>query len=218
MTTDLHLIIGNKAYSSWSMRPWIAMKVKKLPFKETVIPLFQDDSPSPVKQFSPAGKVPVLQHGGITVWDSLAILDYLADQFFDRHWWPADPHARAMARSISAEMHSSFTNLRQGMCMNVRRTYPAEQRTAEVEADIARITDIWRDCRAKFGAGGPFLFGEFSNADAMYAPVVTRFKTYSVDLDPVCAAYSETILNLPEMREWYISAAGEPWIVAKYEK
>src|SRR5262245_9247922 len=111
MATDLHLIIANKAYSSWSMRPWLAMKVKKLPFKETVVALGQDDTPAQIKQFSPAGKVPVLQHGGITVWDSLAILDYLADQFFDRHWWPADPHARALARSISAEMHSGFTNL-----------------------------------------------------------------------------------------------------------
>jgi len=218
MAIDLHLIIANKAYSSWSMRPWLAMKVKKLPFKETVVPLAQDDTAARIKQFSSAGKVPVLQHGGITVWDSLAILDYLADQFFDRHWWPADPHARAVARSISAEMHSGFTNLRQNLTMNVRKTYPASPRAPEVDAEIARIKAIWCDCRARFGADGPFLFGEFSNADAMYAPVATRFKTYGVDLDPVCAAYSETMLNLPEMREWYAAAAGEPWVIAKYEK
>lgn len=218
MATDLHLIIANKAYSSWSLRPWLAMKVKKLPFKEAVIPLGQDDTQARIKEFSPTGKVPALHHGGIAVWDSLAILDYLADQFFDRHWWPSDPHARAVARSISAEMHSGFTHLRQNLVMNVRKTFPASPRTPDVDADIARIKAIWNECRAKFGAGGPFLFGEFSNADAMYAPVVTRFKTYSVDLDPVCAAYSEAVLNMPEMREWYISAAGEPWIIAKYEK
>ncbi len=133
-------------------------------------------------------------------------------------WELVQDHLLKTQRSISAEMHSGFTNLRQNLVMNVRKTFPAAPLAPEVDADITRIKTIWRDCRAKFGASGPFLFGEFSNADAMYAPVVTRFRTYSVDLDPVCAAYSEAILNLPEMREWYISAAGEPWIIAKYEK
>jgi len=217
MPTDLHLIIANKAYSSWSMRPWIAMKVHGLAFRETVIGLDQPDTNAKIKAYSAAGKVPVLQHGDITVWESLAILDYLAEAFFDRHWWPTDPQARAMARSVSAEMHAGFTNLRSTMPMNVRRTFPAKDRSDAVNSDIARVTSIWRECRTKFGAGGPFLFGAFSNADAMYAPVVTRFKTYGVVLDQVCQAYSDAMLNHPAMREWYISAAGETWVIEKYE-
>ena len=180
-----------------------------------MIPLGQDDTSAKIKQFSAAGKVPVLHHGSITVWDSLAILDYLADAFYDQHWWPADPHARAVARSISAEMHSGFTNVRSTMPMNVRKTFAAKPRTPEVDGDIARITTIWRDCRAKFGAGGPFLFSAFSNADAMYAPIVTRFKTYGVKLDDDIQPYADAIMALPAMKEWCISAAGEPWIIDK---
>jgi len=217
MATDLHLVIANKAYSSWSMRPWIAMKAMGLAFRETVICLDQPDTGAKIKAFSPAGKVPVLIHGDITVWESLAILDYLQDAFFDRHWWPTDPQARAVARSISAEMHAGFRDMRIAMPMNVRKTYPAQTRSTEIENDIARITQIWRDARTKFGKGGPFLFGAFSNADAMYAPVVTRFKTYGVTLDPVCQAYADAILAHPAVREWHISAAGEPWVIAKYE-
>jgi glutathione S-transferase len=217
MSTDLHLIIGNKAYSSWSMRPWIALKASGLAFRETVICLDQSDTKTKIQKYNEAGKVPVLLHGGITVWESLAILDYLAEAFFDRHWWPADPHARAMARSISAEMHAGFANLRSNMGMNVRKSLPGRVRTPETEADIARISKIWRDAREKFGAGGPFLFGAFSNADAMYAPVVTRFKTYGIGLDPVCQAYVDAMLAHPVMKEWYAAAAAEPWVIAKYE-
>ena len=162
--------------------------------------------------------MPVLKHGDITMWESLAILDYLAEAFFDRHWWPADPHARAMARAIAAEMHAGFTTLRANMPMNVRKHWPGRGRVPEVvKADIARIADIWRDAAARFGAGGPFLFGEFSNADAMYAPVVTRFKTYGVALDPVCQAYCDAMLALPAMKQWYADAAAEPWVIEKYE-
>lgn len=217
MPTDLHLIIANKAYSSWSLRPWIAMKVQELSFRETVIRLDQPDTAQNIKAYAAAGKVPVLQHGDITVWESLAILDYLAEVFFDRHWWPADPLARATARAVSAEMHAGFTNLRSTMTMNVRKSVPHVERSEAVDKDIARITAIWNECRARFGAGGPFLFGAFSNADAMYAPVVTRFKTYCVDLDPACAAYSDAMLTLPAMKEWYAAAAEEPWIIPKYE-
>lgn len=218
MADDLHLIIANKAYSSWSMRPWIAMKAQGLDFRETVIGLDQPDTAARIKAFSPAGKVPVMQHGAVTIWDSLAIAEYLAEVFPGKNWWPADRAARAVARSISAEMHSGFTNLRTNMPMNVRRSLPGVGHSEAVDAEVARISAIWRDCRAKYGAGGPFLFGAFTNADAMYAPVVTRFKTYGVALDPVAQAYADAILAHPAMREWYISAAGEPWVIAKYEK
>jgi len=218
MSKDLHLVIGNKAYSSWSMRPWIALKAQGVDFRETVIGLDQPDTAAKIKEFSAAGKVPVLQHGDLTVWDSLAIVEYLAETFPGKNWWPADAKARAVARAVSAEMHSGFAAVRTAMTMNVRKTLPTPELTEAVSADLARITTIWRDCRTKFGASGPFLFGAFSNADAMYAPVVTRFKTYGVELDATCRAYSDAMLNHPAMREWYISAAGEPWIVAKYEQ
>ena len=199
------------------MRPWIAMKVAGLPFRETTISLGQDATSTEIKKHSAAGKVPVLKHGDITVWDSLAILDYLADAFYDRHWWPRDPHARAMARSISAEMHSGFQALRSNMPMNVRRHWPERSRAPGVADDVARITTIWREARARFGQEGPFLFGRFSHADAMYAPVVTRFKTYVVEVDPVSQAYCDAILDLPAMQEWYDLAAKEPWVIEKYE-
>jgi glutathione S-transferase len=217
MSKDLHLIIANKAYSSWSMRPWIALKANGIDFRETVICLDQPDTTAKIKAFSPTGKVPVLQHGDVTVWDSLAILEYMAEQFPEKPLWPKGSAVRAVARAISAEMHSGFANMRAAMPMNVRKVLPDIPRTEAVETDIARITALWRDCRAKYGAAGPFLFGAFSNADAMFAPVVTRFKTYAVALDGVTQAYSDAVLNHPAMREWYISAAGEPWVIAKYE-
>jgi glutathione S-transferase len=218
MSADLHLIIANKAYSSWSMRPWIAMKANGLDFRETVIGLDQPDTTVKIKAFSPTGKVPVLQHGDVTIWESLAILDYLSETFPDKSWWPADKKARAYARAVATEMHGGFTNLRQAMPMNVRKVFPPIARTDAIDADIARITAIWRECKATYGKDGPFLFGTFCNVDAMYAPVVTRFKTYSVALDPVSQAYAEAVLVHPAMREWYISAAGEPAVIAKYEK
>jgi glutathione S-transferase len=217
MTTDLHLVIGSKAYSSWSMRPWLAMKANGLAFRETLIPLGQDNTPVEIKKHSPSGKVPFLSHGGITVWDSLAILEYLADSFYDKPWWPTDPEAKATARAVAAEMHSGFQGLRQNMPFNVRKSHPGRGQTPEALADVARITEIWRQCRTRFGAGGPFLFGRFSNADAMYAPVATRFKTYAVELDPVSRAYCDAVLDLPAVRQWYADAAKEPWVVAKYE-
>ncbi len=217
MATDLHLITANKAYSSWSMRPWIALKANRIPFRETAICLGQPDTAAKIRAYSAAGKVPVLQHGSITIWESLAILDYLAEAFFDTHWWPTDPHARAMARAVAAEMHAGFVNLRTHMPMNVRRSLPGKGRSEAVDADIARITSLWRECRTKFGEAGPFLFGTFSNADAMYAPVVTRFKTYGVKLDAASQGYSDAILALPAMKEWYASAAAESWVIEKYE-
>jgi glutathione S-transferase len=217
MASDLHLVIANKAYSSWSLRPWVAMKAQGVSFKETVICLGQAETAAEIAQFSPAGKVPVLKHGDVTVWESLAILEYLVDSFPTHAWWPKDPGARAMARSISAEMHAGFTNVRSTMPMNVRRSIPGPARTPAIDGDIARIQALWSDARKAYGAGGPFLFGAFSNADAMYAPVVTRFKTYGVSLDAVSQAYCDAILAHPAMRQWYADAEAESWVIEKYE-
>jgi glutathione S-transferase len=217
MADTLRLVIANKAYSSWSLRPWLAMKVNALAFQETVIRLAEPDTATQIARYSAAGKVPVLKHGHRTVWESLAILEYLADTFPDKPWWPADAEARAMARSVAAEMHAGFSALRTHMGFNVRRDLKGLGRAPGVDADIARITALWRDARRQFGKGGPFLFGAFSNADAMYAPVVTRFKTYGVELDPVSQAYCDAVLALAPMQQWYAEAAAEPWMIAKYE-
>jgi len=214
--SELTLVIANKSYSSWSLRPWLALKQTGTPFDEVVIPLRHPETAAKIVQWSPAGRVPVLRHGGVTIWESIAILEYLAELFPAANLWPADPAARAHARSISAEMHAGFTALRSNMPMNLRRHLPGRGRTPEVEKDIARITALWRDCRERFGSGGPFLFGTFSNADAMYAPVVTRFETYEVALDAACRDYADAILDLPAMRSWSAEAAAEPWTIAEY--
>lgn len=215
--SGLMLVIANKAYSSWSLRPWLALKQADAAFTEVVIPLRQPETAAAIARWSPAGRVPVLRHGETTIWESIAILEYVAELFPAAHLWPLDPGARAHARAIVAEMHSGFVPLRTHMNMNIRRERPGHGRTPEVEKDIARITAIWRDCRARFGRGGPFLFGAFSNADAMYAPVVTRFKTYGVALDGDCQAYADAVLGLPAMRDWYADAARETWTIPEFE-
>jgi glutathione S-transferase len=211
------LIIGNKAYSSWSMRPWLLMKQFGIAFSETRISLYADGAKEQLLRHSGAGKVPVLRHGSLTVWDSLAICEYLAERHPEKGLWPADPGARAHARSASAEMHSGFTSLRSQMPMNVRKLIPRSTRSADTDADIARIQSIWEECRGRFGRDGAFLYGAFSIADAMYAPVVTRFKTYGVELTGVAAAYCREILQLPALRAWVEQAHAEPEIVAQYE-
>lgn len=216
MATDLTLVIANKTYSSWSLRPWLALTHFDVPFDEIVIPLYQDDTSTQVRKHSPAGKVPVLHHGSITVWESLAILDYLADAFYDRLWWPADPHAKAHARTIAAEMHASFGPLRNAMPMNLSKTYPARKWADDVNSDVSRVHEVWRDARSRFGADGNFLFGDFTIADAMYAPVVTRFKTYEIELDATCDAYASAVSNLPAMQKWSAEAAEEPWVIDHY--
>ncbi|MBP2315119.1 glutathione S-transferase family protein [Azospirillum soli] len=211
--TDLTLIIGNKAYSSWSLRPWLVLKHIGQPFAEVVIPLRQSDSKARVLEHSPAGKVPALKHGDRVIWDSLAICEYLAETFPEAKLWPDDAHARAVARSVSAEMHSGFMGLRTHMPMSLKTMRPGVGRTPDSEADIARVTAIWRETRERFGKEGPFLFGRFSIADAMYAPVVTRLVTYGVELDAVCREYAETVRALPSMREWTAAAEAEPWVI-----
>jgi glutathione S-transferase len=209
------LVVGNKNYSSWSLRPWLAMRQAGIAFDEVVIPLYRADSKAALLRHSPAGKVPALKDGSRTVWDSLAIMEYLAESFPAAGLWPNDAAARALARSISADMHAGFLALRTAMPMNLREHLPGRERGGAA-ADIERVTAIWRDCRARFGDGGPFLFGAFSIADAMYAPVATRFRTYGVELDPICQAYADAVLALPAFLEWQAAAREEPWVITSY--
>lgn len=207
----LQLVIGNKNFSSWSLRPWLLLKQAGLPFREIPVRLRQADTKAQILAHSPSGKVPALIDGDLTVWDSLAICEYLAEKASLNHvdLWPANPKARAEARSVSAEMHSGFAALRQHMSMEVAASRPGEGQTPEVLADIARIAALWTSCRERFAAAGPFLFGDFSVADAMYAPVAFRFHTYGVELPPLAAAYRDTLLALPAMQEWAAGARAE---------
>lgn len=215
--TQLTLVIGNKNYSSWSLRPWLAMKQAGLDFDEVRIALYTQTASQEIRQYSRAGKVPILLDSSLTIWDSLAICEYLAEQYPTKHWWSDDKAARAMARSISAEMHSGFQALRQNMPMNCRAFLPGKGMTPGVQVDIDRITTIWRDCRQNFGTGGEMLFGEFTIADAMFAPVVSRFTTYDVQLDPTSRAYAEAIWALPAMQEWAAAAQIEIEVLAEFE-
>ena len=214
---DLTLVIGNRNYSSWSMRPWVLMRAKQIEFEEVQIRLFQPDSLERKLSYSPAGKVPILISEGVHVWESLAILEHLAERFPDRELWPSDSAARALARSVSAEMHAGFDALRNQMPMNCRASLPGRGRGPGVAEEIERVSDLWRDCRTRFGRGGDFLFGEFGNADAMFAPVVSRFHTYGVELGGVEGEYAEAVLSHPAVTEWFNAAAAEPWTVTQYE-
>ncbi|HSP26360.1 MAG TPA: glutathione S-transferase family protein [Saliniramus sp.] len=208
------LVIANTVYSSWSLRHLILMLHQCLDFEEIVITIDQPDTRQNILKYSPAGKVPILVDGDTRVWDSLAIMETLAERHPDLPIWPEDPAARAMARSIAAEMHSGFGALRKAMPMNIAERFAHRERGAEVEADVERVTTIWREARSRFGAGGPFLFGaEFGAADAMYAPVVTRFDTYSWPVDPTSRAYMDAVLALPAYREWLEGALAEGWII-----
>jgi len=215
---DLTIYLGNKNYSSWSLRPWLVLKRTTVAFDEVVIPLYQTGSRETVLKYSPSGRVPALHHDGVTVWESLAICEYLAETFPNFELWPKDPAARARARSVSAEMQSSFRALREHMPMNVRSSFPGRGVTPEVQADINRIMAIWRDCRTRYGDGnGEFLFGQFTIADAMFAPVVTRFRTYRTDLEREADSYCDTIMAMPAMQEWIAAAKNEPMIVEAFE-
>jgi glutathione S-transferase len=215
---SLTLVIGNKNYSSWSMRPWLVLRQAGIPFAEVRIPLYTPESNVQLATWSPSAKVPALHDGDIRVWDSLAICEYLNERFPDKQLWPADAAARAVARSVSAEMHSGFTDLRHNMVMNIRARHPGQGRTPECLADIERILAIWTDCRARFGGGGDFLFGRFSIADAIYAPVVLRFQTYGVELDGAARAYANAILALPAVQAWVADAVAETERIEKFER
>ncbi|QDF02463.1 glutathione S-transferase family protein [Myxococcus xanthus] len=213
---QLTLVVGSKNYSSWSLRPYLALAHTGQPFQEVVIPLAVPDTDDRIARYSPSKRVPVLQHGDLTIWDSLAICEYLAEAFPQAQLWPQDTAARAVARAVTAEMHSGFSALRQHMNMNLRARSPGKGRAPGVAEDIARIQVLWNDCRGRFGQGGPFLFGRFSIADAFYAPVVTRFVTYDVALDAVSAAYRDAVLSLPALQKWTEEGRSEPGI-PKYE-
>ena len=214
----MQLVIANKNYSSWSMRPWVLMKHFGLPFQETLVLLAQPDTADIIRRYSPSGRVPCLIDGAVTVWDSLAICETLAERFPDKALWPADPVARARARSISAEMHAGFSALRNTMPMNVRARASAErvkQLGTDTHADIARIDAIWSEALAH--SNGPFLYGDFSIADAMYVAVVMRFQTYGPSLSAASAAYAERIIALPAVQAWIADARKEP-AIARYDE
>ncbi|HET7316434.1 MAG TPA: glutathione S-transferase family protein [Sphingomicrobium sp.] len=216
----LKLIIGNRAYSSWSMRGWLACRQSGLQFEELVVPMFDDewDRRRDGDEFAPSkGKVPILWDGECVVWDSLAIVEFLADRVGREKFWPEDESARGMARSMAAEMHSSFTNLRRDLPMNVRRTYPPIDLSDEVRDEINRILQLWAQARARFGGTGDFLFGSWCAADIMYAPVVTRFITYGVSMPPFAAMYMKAVLSQPDVGEWIDKAQDEPWVIEQYE-
>ena len=214
----LKLIIGNKNYSSWSLRPWIAMRHAGIAFDEELIALYEPGSREKIMKYSPTGTVPCLVDGDLIVWESLAILDYLADKFPDKKLWPADLKARGHARAISSEMHAGFAPLRQHCSMNMRRdrNKPREL-TPQVQANVDRIDAIWSQSRARFGTGGPFLFGAFSNADAMYAPVVSRFASYSIPVSPAARSYMDAVMALPAWKEWEAASRVEPMVMAGNE-
>ena len=215
----LKLAIGNKNYSSWSMRPWLALRANDIPFVETMIPLYTDNpaDKEQILSFSRAGKVPVLVDGDTTVWDSLAIIEYIAERYPEVKLWPDDAAARAHARSVCAEMHSGFVPLRSECGMNLHRPIRPVTLSADAKANVARIEEILRECRARHSANGPFLFGRFGAADAMYAPVVHRFRSYAIDVAPDTKAYMETMMALPAFEEWTREGLAETLVIAKFE-
>ena len=217
----LKLILGNKAYSSWSLRGWLACRQSGLPFEEVVVPLYDAewDKRRAGDEFAPSsGKVPILWDGDAVVWDSLAIVDFLADKVGRERFWPQDEAARAMARSMAAEMHSSFAALRREHSMNIRQIFPAKTPSDAVVADLARLFELWAQARARFGGDGDFLFGDFGAADIMFAPVCTRLVTYQLPTPRFAAAYVMAVLQHPFMQDWIAGAQAEEWVIEKFEQ
>lgn len=214
---DFTIVLGNKRYSSWSLRGWLLLKQTGAAFDEIVIPLDQPQTKREILRHNPAGRVPALKIGGAVVWDSLAIGEYLHERFPAAGIWPKDAGARALARSVSAEMHAGFTALRAQMPMDVCTKDAARGKRALAEppvaADVDRVIAIWNDCRARYGSGGEFLFGDWSAADAMYAPLVSRFVTYAVPLQGPAAAYRDAVMAAPAMAEWIAAAKTETWVI-----
>jgi glutathione S-transferase len=214
----LKLVIGNKNYSSWSMRPWLALRANNIPFDEVIIPLYTGDADKQrILNFTQSGKVPALIDGDVTIWDSLAIIEYVAEGFPEAQIWPEDRARRAHARSISAEMHSGFMALRNECGMNLHRPVGAIELSAEARANIARVRQIWIECRERYGKLGPFLFGSFGGADAMFAPVVHRFRIYAIELAPEARDYMDTMMSLPAFQEWTRAGLAETLVIERFE-
>jgi glutathione S-transferase len=213
---EFTIYIGNKNYSSWSLRAWLMLKRTGVAFGEELIPIAQPTSRAEILRYSPSGKVPTLVHGDITVWESLAIGEYLAELFPDVKLWPSDVAARAAARAVSHEMHAGFMALRRHFPMNMRSVFDRDI-IPEIQGDLDRITALWRVCRQRYGAGGDFLFGEFGIADAMYAPVVSRFRSFKLPLDGETEAYAQAIEAWPAFQEWLAAARNEPMIIDQWE-
>lgn len=214
----MQLIIANKLYSSWSMRPWLMMRAAGIDFAETVIPLRQPDTAARIREHSPSGKVPVLIDGDVVVWESLAIISLLADRFPEKRIWPQGDAARACAKAISMEMHGGFQALRQACPMNLGKRFAPRDFGDKVAADVTRIEAIFSDCRSRFGASGPFLFGDtFTAADAMYAPIVARLETYQIAVRPETRAYMEAIQTHPAFQRWTSEALRETWDIPEFE-
>ena len=217
MSEALTLVVGNKNYSSWSMRPWVLMKQLGIPFEEVTLKFNTVEWDAQIERWSPSRLVPVLWRGRQSVWDSLAIMETLAEWYPQKGVWPADAEARAFARSAAAEMHSGFRDLRGSMPMNIRASHPGKGMTPGVQANVDRIARLWSEARQRFGAGGAFLFGAFCACDAMYAPVVMRFGTYDVKLPQEAAAYCEAMRAAPGVRAWVEAALQEKEFVAEDE-
>ena len=213
----LKLIVANKAYSSWSLRPWIMLAHFKIPFEELVIAMDRPETRANMLKYAPTGKCPSLRDGKIAVWESLAIIEYIAEAYPDKAIWPKGRAARAHARALANEMHAGFGALRQACPTNFRRPVRAIALTTEVKADVARIEASWAHARATFGKGGPYLFGRFSAADAMFAPVVNRFHVYDIPVSKMTRAYMETVIALPAWKAWIADAQAEPWRIEHYE-
>ena len=214
----LKLVIGNKNYSSWSMRPWLALRANNIPFEEVFISLYTGEADKQrILSFSRSGKVPILVDGDVAVWDSLAIVEYVAERFPEKRLWPEHPAHRAHARAISAEMHSGFAALRNECGMNLHRPVHAIELSDEARANVARIQEIWAECRARYGRSGPFLFGSFCAADAMFAPVVHRFRTFAIAVSKDTQAYMDTMMALPAFAEWTKAGLAETIVIEKFE-
>jgi glutathione S-transferase len=215
----LKLVIGNKNYSSWSMRPWLALRANGIAFEEIFVPLYTGVAADKQRllSFSASGKVPALIDGEVTVWDSLAIIEYLAERFPEARLWPDDRAERAYARAISAEMHSGFVALRNECGMNLHRPIGAVALSDDARANVARVDQIWTECRERHGARGPFLFGTFGAADAMFAPVVHRFRTFAISVGPQAQAYLETMMALPAFAEWTAAGLAETLVIDRFE-
>ncbi|WP_076071143.1 glutathione S-transferase [Sphingomonas montana] len=216
----LNIVIGNRAYSSWSMRGWLAVRLSGLPFTETLLPMWSPewDAARATGPLALSGKVPTLIDGDVTLWDSLAIVEHLAEHTGRDRFWPADPAARARARSIAAEMHSGYPDLRRDCGMNVRRRYAPSPLAPATQGDVDRVVALWTEARTRFGTGGDYLFGDYGAADLMFAPVATRFRTYAVPLPAIADRYVDALLAHPHVAEWIAAAHAEPWVLDRYER